>query len=303
MDTCKVCGTILPFSGMKCPKCGYTKPTTRKPSGGGCFVAGTKIIMADHSVKKIEDVVAGETVIAYNEETGLFEPRKVILSYPHHDTPRVLEIELSNGVKLGVTPGHPLMTTKGWKSMDPANSAWEHNTIATWLEIGDEIIGYHGNAIVLHITEISIPEHYTTYNLEVEACHTYLADGIVVHNAKAQLPTFGRGGLVTQPTQALIGETGRPERVLDPDQTMLFDTLVATLQQATRLSVSAMPDVGRVAGGGGGAGSNFAVDQIIVNVEQLNDDQDYDELADKVFETLVERIQSGSAMGGLFSTT
>ena len=22
MDTCKACGTILPFSGMKCPKCG-----------------------------------------------------------------------------------------------------------------------------------------------------------------------------------------------------------------------------------------------------------------------------------------
>lgn len=255
--------------------------------------------MADHSIKNIEDVVAGEMIIAYNEETGVFETDMVEQSYPHEDTPRVLRMTFSNGVVLGITPGHPLLTTEGWKSRDPENSAWEHRTIATWLEIGDIIIGYDGNASVVSIEEMDIPEHYTTYNLEIKSCHTYMVEGMVVHNAKAK-KEFGRGGLVTQPTTALIGELGRPERVLDPDQTMLFDTLVATLQQASMVGVSAMPDVGSYTGSSSGSGS-FAVDQIIVNVDQLADDQDYEELADRIFETLVERVQSGSAVGGLFS--
>ena len=33
MDTCKVCGTILPFSGMKCPKCGFAKDGTGATAG------------------------------------------------------------------------------------------------------------------------------------------------------------------------------------------------------------------------------------------------------------------------------
>ena len=35
MDTCKVCGTILPFSGMKCPKCGYSKDGAAAAPGVG----------------------------------------------------------------------------------------------------------------------------------------------------------------------------------------------------------------------------------------------------------------------------
>ena len=125
---------------------------------------------------------------------------------------------------------------------------------------------------------------------------------MVVHNAVAAAKTkMGRGGLVTKPTEAIIGETGRPERVLDPTQTVLFETMVATLQQAARLSVDAMPDIGVYSGGSGGTTGNFAVDQIVVNVDQLQEDQDYEELADRIFQTLVERIQSGSAVGGLFS--
>lgn len=33
MDTCKACGTILPFSGMKCPRCGYSKDETGAAGG------------------------------------------------------------------------------------------------------------------------------------------------------------------------------------------------------------------------------------------------------------------------------
>ena len=35
MDTCKACGTILPFAGMKCPKCGFSKDGDNAAPAGG----------------------------------------------------------------------------------------------------------------------------------------------------------------------------------------------------------------------------------------------------------------------------
>lgn len=35
MDTCKACGTILPFAGMKCPKCGFSKDGENAAPAGG----------------------------------------------------------------------------------------------------------------------------------------------------------------------------------------------------------------------------------------------------------------------------
>ena len=35
MDTCKSCGTILPFAGMKCPQCGFSKDGDNAAPAGG----------------------------------------------------------------------------------------------------------------------------------------------------------------------------------------------------------------------------------------------------------------------------
>ena len=40
MDTCKACGTILPFSGMKCPKCGFAQDGAGAPAGFGSAAGG-----------------------------------------------------------------------------------------------------------------------------------------------------------------------------------------------------------------------------------------------------------------------
>ena len=42
MDTCKACGTILPFSGMKCPRCGFAKDGAGAPAGFGGPAGGSK---------------------------------------------------------------------------------------------------------------------------------------------------------------------------------------------------------------------------------------------------------------------
>ena len=111
----------------------------------------------------------------------------------------------------------------------------------------------------------------------------------------------GMSGLALGTTHAPTGET-EPKYLLSPQQTDGFLSLVTMIQQGVRLGVSAMPDISGMTGRSSSPTGNFAVDQIVVNVEQLADDQDYEELADKVFETLLERMQNGTAVGGLYSS-
>lgn len=124
-----------PSNVEKCTVCGYTHEKKNSggggSSGGGCFVAGTRITMANGSIQYIENIKIGDMVMAYNDETQEFEPREVTKSYIHHDTPAVINVYFEDGTVLGMTPGHPLLSTKGWKSRDIENSLYEHGTIAT----------------------------------------------------------------------------------------------------------------------------------------------------------------------------
>ncbi len=107
--------------------------------------------MSDLSIKNIEEIQVGDIVMAYNDENNQFEPRKVTKAYLHINTPEMVDYTLSNGIVLHATPGHPLLSTDGWKSLDIENSLYEHGTVATLLKIGDEIIGINGNAVVIDI--------------------------------------------------------------------------------------------------------------------------------------------------------
>jgi hypothetical protein len=82
-------------------------------SGGGCLSADTLILLANGSYKPIKDVQIGEQIIIYNEKTQKFEISPVVKAYAHKNTPRMLEILFLGGHKIQITPGHPLLTTKG----------------------------------------------------------------------------------------------------------------------------------------------------------------------------------------------
>ena len=254
-----------------CSKCGWKKPSGG--GGGGCFAAGTKIIMSDFTTKNIEDILVGDEVIAYNEEKELFEPKKVTKSYAHYNTPRVIKVILSNNVILKITPGHPILTTEGWKSRDIENSLYEHNTVATWLNIGDQIIGYSGLTIVKDILEMEIPNNYVTYNIEVEICHTYLADGIVVHNGKTNtVMLYATGGLNTETGPAwLDGTKSHPELVLNARDTENFIQLKDHLATLRQMSTNGLLGAG---------GDNYY--DIKVQVDSLGSDYDVDMAIDRI---------------------
>jgi hypothetical protein len=94
----------------------------------------------------------------------------------------------------------------------------------------------------------------------------------------------------------LDGSLQEPERVLSPYQTKLFNSMVEALQNIDRISDPGMSNLGNIQS----TGSNpVSVGDIIVNVDNLDTDDDYEELAQKVSEVLMDRIGKTSVIGGL----
>lgn len=94
----------------------------------------------------------------------------------------------------------------------------------------------------------------------------------------------------------LDGTKQNPERILSPYQTKLFETMVQALEKMSTISIPSMPNFGNLELTGSG-GVN--VGDIIVNVDNLDTDDDYEELAEKVSEVLMERIGRTTVVGGL----
>lgn len=108
---------------------------------------------------------------------------------------------------------------------------------------------------------------------------------------------YRRGGIADFTGPAwLDGSPSEPERVLSPKQTELFETMVKALENMSRISIPTMPNFGDIDLTGSG---NVSVGDIIVNVDNLDTDDDYEELAKKVSAILMERIGRTTVVGGL----
>ena len=73
--------------------------------------------------------------------------------------------------------------------------------------------------------------------------------------------------------------------------------MVAALERASRISVAGMSNYGDMSTGNGVG--QVSVGDIVVNVENLDTDDDYEELAEKVSNILVERIGRTAVVGGM----
>ena len=108
---------------------------------------------------------------------------------------------------------------------------------------------------------------------------------------------YAKGGLAYNTGLAWLDGTRQdPERVLSPYQTKLFDTMVQALDSISKISIPSMPNFGNMQTG---SSNSVSVGDIIVNVDNLDTDDDYEELADKVSEVLMERIGRTTVVGGL----
>ena len=148
-----------------------------------CFVAGTKITLADGSVKNIEDVQSGDVIATFDFKTGEMVHNIVNAVFSKNVTTTV-EYKFDNGERLECTPDHPIyIEGKGWTSLNPelSNEMYSLEEKIKQVEIGDEVKLVTGASKIVEMTGRS--GDIKVYNLQdIEGNHNFFANNVLVHN-------------------------------------------------------------------------------------------------------------------------
>lgn len=134
-----------------------------------CFVAGTEITLSNGDFKNIEDVVVGEEVLTYNEESGVNE-KGIVGNLKQHEVNSVIRLTLDNQNIIITTQEHPFFVEgKGWVK-------------AGELQPLDVCKKVDGSESLISTVEV-LEETHIVYNLlSVSENHNFYANGILVHN-------------------------------------------------------------------------------------------------------------------------
>lgn len=155
-----------------------------------CFVAGTRILMADGEERPIETLRIGERVRdQYGHSNRILAIERVLLG----------ERRLYGLNRLApfFTAEHPFLTTRGWAAIAPAMTRTENPTLAVLpLFTGMHLLGWseHGSAgnlalaphpaplLVESLCWLDAPPTTALFNLILDGSHSYVANGLIVHN-------------------------------------------------------------------------------------------------------------------------
>lgn len=131
--------------------------------------------MADNTVKNIEDIVIGDKVISFGEDNNLVEDDVTCIHIHETGTIRssnkMVKATLTNGKEIIATSNHPFYMP-------------EHNGFK-WIglfEKGELVMQQDGLCYAVSNVEELGEITEKVYNFEVKSTHTYIANGIRVHN-------------------------------------------------------------------------------------------------------------------------
>ena len=168
-----------------------------------CFVAGTRIQMADGSERPIETLQAGEQVLdQHGQINRTLAVERVILG-----NRRLYGL---NRLPPFFTAEHPFLSTRGWVAIAPAMTRAEQPTLAvqplfTGMRIlcGPAAVALTGNlALAAQPAELLVESLYwvdsppTTalFNLILDGSHSYIANSLIVHNKGGDGGSGGNSG-------------------------------------------------------------------------------------------------------------
>lgn len=180
---------------------------TSNCGGGSCFLKGTLISLSDGTRKPIEELKIGDEVLAFDEVTDAIKPSKIVETFVHDNAE--FPVVIINGT-LRATSNHPMYVRKkgngsGFRSILSFISGFlpkgptyltlepglfnRSDHLGDWVEagrvkIGDSLLSQKGEKVLVRTLE-AFTENTKVFNLEVVPFHTYIAEGLVVHNKAA----------------------------------------------------------------------------------------------------------------------
>jgi len=182
-----------------------------------CFEAGTRVLLANGTVKNIEDVEIGEYLLGENNSSNrLIEYHRPILGLKdEHLANKGLKplqmISINKGL-FRASEDHLFKTPDGWKAVNKEKSELIHSDMLknnkmtiSELKLGDHLIT-HNNALIL-VENIELHEgddpNLQLYNFKLDGNNTYYVElfkdtFVLVHNKKIICTKLYELGLMSQ---------------------------------------------------------------------------------------------------------
>jgi len=166
----------------------------------GCFSYRTRVTLADGSSEEIGRIVEQRLpaeVMSWDSETGRIEPRRVVNWFDNGPTTEFIEFEVEGGRRFTATANHIIFTPEG---ETPAGALAAGDDVLVGIEDTEtgravEPVRNGSTAVVeairlkvapakiLSVLNILTDRTHHRFDIEVEGNHTYLVDGVIVHNS------------------------------------------------------------------------------------------------------------------------
>jgi hypothetical protein len=135
-----------------------------------CFAGQTPITMAGGSVKRIDQIAAGDVVMSYDEQCSEYVTNKIVTLLTGKSSHLCRLVPTDGYNYTHVTQDHQFLTTKGWKKAEDLSGR-------------DHVLSKNGLVRMRHVLPWIPNKVMTVFDLEVEHSHTYLVNSMVVHDA------------------------------------------------------------------------------------------------------------------------
>ena len=169
-----------------------TTPSPRVVEGC-CFIAGTKVVMADGSQKNIEDIVVGDKVLGHENAVNIVTN----ITPAHLGDRKLIAINNSNYFS---TEDHVFKGKDGWVSASPERTEQIYPDVVKQIEgipnqmsAGTILLTIKGEAVVEELKMKNEAPETLVYDISVTGDHTYFANDFLVHNKHGGAVCFFSG--------------------------------------------------------------------------------------------------------------
>lgn len=163
------------------------------PNGvaNACFIAGTKVLLANGNYEFIESITVGDKVLGSNNMVNKVLNIKEI-------TKTNVKIYSINGSRYFVTDNHLFKTTKGWAAINQKAAQRLYPQLKVRkLRVGDSLLLLDGENLIINKINAKFFHRIKVYDLELNGNHEFYADNFLVHNAGGPVLAIAATGAVT----------------------------------------------------------------------------------------------------------